>query len=333
MKEYRVGLDILTRLAMTDTEVADFLGLPRSALTKEQFSRGIRWRYRPCTGHAQSLRDAIGRIASKVRPERVLPSGSGIKGAALAIEVLHEMVTCSVMLPLDWLALLAMRIPKLNSIEMTCRLRGARIARSDHAHTPVRGSDLTEKEALDLYEQWRAAGRPSGPVARSPLVIGHSDVCRGRKAGTQSGRTDVNEYIVSLNAIAKASATGTDVASLLGLPLAAFTRRPTETGVLWRCEPDAAEPVGIADRIEYLASRIETRRSRPSGKITDVYLDIGVLHDEAKACSVSIPLAGLRSLAWKLPELSSVQVSCYPCERKVCVVSESGTEAKLRFGN
>jgi hypothetical protein len=146
-------------------------------------------------------------------------------------------------------------------------------------------------------------------------VIEHSRTRLGcKESSIRSGRTDANKYIVSLDAITSASATRSEVADVLGLPPAALLRRRIRDGVLWRCDVEADQTAGLAERISFLVSEVQPRRPvGPNGEVKEIYLDIGVIYDvhKTETCSVSLPVPCLRSLVRKLFVLH-VEVACYP---------------------
>jgi hypothetical protein len=321
MKEYRVSLDVVTALAVTDSELAELLGVSPSALVREQERGHNRWRYEPSTAQTGGLADRLGQLASEIRPSRALDSRHGIREVSLAIGVRYDTPACMVFLPLHRLVYgpnaVGTSIPELNSIELTCTASDENIAPSDQGGRPPRDPDPTVEELQKLCEEWEAAGRPEGPRARSPLVMDTGWRPLGGRGSTRRASTDRNEYIVSLDAFTSAWATRSEVADLLGLPPAAFYRQRIEGGLAWTCEVEADETVGLAERIGFLASAVHPRRPRPrfrrNAKIRCVYLDIGVICDvsKTKACSVRLPLACLRSLVGKLL-VHYVRVACWP---------------------
>jgi hypothetical protein len=321
MKEYRVSLKVVTSPAVTDSELAELLGVPRSALARKREGTGVRWRCEPSTGQVGRLADRLGRLASEVRPSRALDPRHGIREVSLAIDVRYDTPACMVFLPLHRLVYgpnaVGTSIPELDRIELTCTASDENIVPSDQGGRPPREPDPTVEELQKLSEEWEAAGRPEGPRARSPLAMDAGWRPPGSKGRTRRGGADRNEYIVSLDAFTSAWATRSEVADLLGLPPAAFYRQRTEDGLAWTCEVEADETVGLAERIGFLASAVHPRRPRPrfrrDAKIRCVYLDIGVICDvnETEACSVSLPVACLRSLVGKLL-VHYVRVACWP---------------------
>ena len=210
-----------------------------------------------------------------------------------------------------------MSVPELRSVDLTFTASDEPAGLPGPEDRTATDSDPTLDDLRKWVEKWEAAARPEGPEARAPLVI---DPAQGRPGSEKSPRrraADANEYIVSLDAITSVWATRSEVADRFGLPPDAFYRQRKEYGVAWTCEVEADKTVGLAERVSLLASAVHPRRPHPrfrrNAKIRLVFLDIGVLSavSRTEACSVSVPVSGLRSLVRNLL-VHRVSVTCYP---------------------
>ncbi len=320
MKRYRVSLEIVTSPAVTDSQLADLLGVPSSALAQERVKRSILWRYEPSAGQTGKLADRIRQLAEEVHPRQELSRGAGVRRVSLGIDVLYDTARCTVLLPLYDLVYgqepLVEVIPELGSVELTCTASEEDLAPSEHGDQPTYDPDPSHEEARKRYDAWKEAGRPRAPRARVPLVMDHSKRRFRVQGSRRRDQTDTNRYAVSLDAITSTSATRSEVADVLGLPAAAFVRRSIRDGVAWRCKLEAHQTVGLRERIRFLTSAAHPRLSYdPDGEIDEICLDVGVFWDvnKAEACFVRLPLSDLRALVRKLFVLH-VEVSCYPCD-------------------
>ena len=307
---------------MAAAELADLLGVPPSALAREERGRrGILWRYEPSTGQTGRLADRLRQLAVEVRPSRALTARRGIRKVSLGIEVRYDTATCTVVLPTNRLVYgheaVGTSLPELSSLELTCTGVGSDGAACDTGQPGLHDRDRTVEEMRERYKAWEAAGRPGPRRPRSPLVVDPGWASPYDDGATRRRRADANTCMVSLDAITSASASCSKVADVLGVPAASLLRHSTRDGAIWSCPAEAEETVGLAERISFLAATVHPRRPIPrvqrNVSVKWIYLDIGVSCDNGwtETCRVSLPLAGIRAMVHKLL-VHDVEVVCYP---------------------
>ncbi len=119
MKEYLVSLDIITSSSVTDSQLAELLGLSRSLLAQRETKRGRLWRLISDVDQKVPFEKHIETLLTMIPTNLVIGSDSVISRIYLSIGILYDSATCSIRLTKEQLHFLVSKCPDLD-IEITC---------------------------------------------------------------------------------------------------------------------------------------------------------------------------------------------------------------------
>lgn len=171
MQNYIVALNIVTSSSVTESELADLLGVSAQSDLDCRPGREegtVLWRFQPAySDKTMTLAAHVLIIASEIQPGRPIRLSERIKDIYLDIGVLYninELMICKVDLSMLCLASLVKKIPEFD-IEITCHpcigeQECGEEAEEESEQWQVTGVLTNNREVQEMYESWKKLGKP-----------------------------------------------------------------------------------------------------------------------------------------------------------------------------